>query len=81
MNHSEIAPYHNVHVEFGDNNSSHSGVLWASQDSHNRDIYTFVPSGSLIAWKKAEKEKDTVKMRALESKIDIGTITWARHLS
>lgn len=86
MTELEFFPYHNYHVVFRLSDGRElSGVLIDPMNSHEtgkpRTVYTYISTGNMRAWKRAEQNNDIGKMRELEGEIDIENITWAMRLN
>ena len=78
MQKGEILPFENRIVAF----TTHDGQIYAGVIADSFSIrgaikgplYEFIQMSCLLPWKDAEKKKDTVTMRRLESKVDIRNI-------
>jgi len=86
MTTAEFIPYHNIHIVFKlDNGAELSGAIWDRMDwdltGKSESVYRFVPTGNMIAWKKAEREKDKEAQSRLETDIDLHNIVWAELLN
>ena len=86
MTELEFFPYHNYHIVFRlIDGRELSGVLIDPMNSHEtgktRTIYTFIPTGNLRTWKRAEQNKDEERMMKLQGEINIENITWAMRLN
>ena len=85
MNHIEFVPFHNRHIRFRVNNGPIvSGAVFDSskyrEGGRHSTIYTFVPTGNMIEFKKAEEAGDLDKAKSLKSSVDILEITWAENI-
>lgn len=82
MTETDFFPYHNKHIKFKHKNGTElTGVLFDSLNMSNRTIYTFVATKNMIAWKKAEQDKDLVAMKSLEGQFDVNDIDSAELLN
>lgn len=86
MTELEFFPYHNRHIVFKlKDGIERTGVFLDPMDSHetgkSRTIYTFIPTGNMQAWKRAEERNDRQRLRELGKEIDIKDITWAMRLN
>lgn len=78
MTETEFFPYHNRHIKFKQKNGIElTGVLFDSLNMANRSIYTFVATKNMVAWKKAEQDKDQVAKKKLEDRFDLENIVSA----
>jgi len=86
MTELEFFPYHNRHIVFKLNDGRElSGAIIDPMNSHETGkpsvIYTYIPTNSLKAWKRAEQNNDVKRMKELEGEINIEEITWAMVLN